>query len=272
MQTKLAPSVDRSHIRHDPASRKLDHRRFRHKARAGDFHLESLTVEDFLVTIYQPDNFRPYTFSIFSAHMANLRKQWLFFDMLSAESITGQVDNCLFSLHRPQTIGRTSKDDLRDNTWKRMASRQFHMAVLPLTTMLQSRFRIDGVPIDHMQTSQDTGPLSWILSGKADLVADIRFPREPGDDVDINSIIGNIVDNLDEALRSPNDRIPGRPELAGGRPLEAPKASLRHILGIEEDSAGSERDTANRVVSMDLDIRFKDVRAVVPVRLCSLPR
>lgn len=196
--------------------------------------------------------------------MANLRKQWLFFDMLSAESITGQVDNCLFSLHRPQTIGRTSQDDLRDNTWKRMVGRHLHAETVSADAM-QSRFRIDGVPIDHLQASQDTGPLSWILSGKADLVADIRFPREPGDDVDINRIIGNIVDNLDEALRSPNDRIPGRPELAGGRPLEAPKASLRSMLGIETDVADNEKDAANRFVSIDLDIRFKDVRAAVPV-------
>lgn len=104
------------------------------------------------------------------------------------------------------------------------------------------------------------------MSGKADLVADIRFPREPGDDVDINRIIGDIVDNLDEALRSPNDRIPGRPQLAGGRPLEAPKTTLRSILGIDADETDAEKEAANRVVSMDLDIRFKDVRAAVPVR------
>ena len=112
--------IDRSHIQHRPADANADHKRFRHKPQPGDFHLESLDVEDFLVTIYQPDNFRPYTFSVFSATLKSLRKQWFFFDMLSAESITGQVDNCLFSLHRPQTIGRTSQDDMKDNTWKRM--------------------------------------------------------------------------------------------------------------------------------------------------------
>lgn len=126
------------------------------------------------------------------------------------------------------------------------------------------------MPIDHLQSSQDSGPLSWINSGRADLVADIRFPREPDDDVDINTILGDIVDNLDEALRSSSPsnrepqsaRIPGRPELAKGKPLEAPKTTLRSMLGIDEDN--SHRDDT-RLVSFDLDIRFKDVKATVPV-------
>lgn len=194
--------------------------------------------------------------------------------MLSADSIVGQVDNCLFSLHKPQSIGRTSEDDLRDGSWKRMVGRPSeiikHVLERNSCCSIQSRFRVDGVAIDHMQSSSDNGPLSWITSGKADLVADIRFPREPGDDIGINTIIGDIVDNLDTALRSPpstrpDDRIPGRPRLAGGKALEAPTASLRHILGI--DDATSQGNEPQRAISIDLDIRFKDLKAVVPVRI-----
>lgn len=116
---------DRSHMQHKAPTGDEDHRRFRHQAHPGDFHLENFAVEDFLVTVYQPDNFRPYIFSIFSAHIPNLRKQWLLFDLLSAESITGQIDNCLFSLHRPQSIGRTSEEDYRDTAWKRMVSERY---------------------------------------------------------------------------------------------------------------------------------------------------
>lgn len=50
--------VDRSHIRYDPDTPR-DRFAYRHVAHPGDFWLESLQIEDFLVTIYQPDNFRP---------------------------------------------------------------------------------------------------------------------------------------------------------------------------------------------------------------------
>lgn len=114
--------VDRSHIVHTQhdSSQPVDRHAYRHQAKPGDFWLEGLRVSDFLVTIYQPDGFRPYTFSIFNADIKRLRKQWLFYDLMSAESITGQVDNCLFSLHKPQSIGRTSQSDLEDAGWARM--------------------------------------------------------------------------------------------------------------------------------------------------------
>lgn len=79
---------------------------FRHEARPGDFQLESMNVEDALVTVYQPGGQRPYNVSIFNASIGPLRKAWLFYDLMSAEAITGQFDNCLFSLHMPQKIGK----------------------------------------------------------------------------------------------------------------------------------------------------------------------
>jgi distribution and morphology protein 31 len=96
---------------------------FRHKAQPGDFDLESLQLEDVLLTVYQPGQFRPYTASIFRADIHRLRKQWLFYDFISAENIVGQFDNCLFSLHRPQSIGRTMEEDNKDGPWARMVKR-----------------------------------------------------------------------------------------------------------------------------------------------------
>lgn len=97
----------------DPAS-------YRHKFQQGDFELESLQLEDLLITVHQPDGFRPYTASIFKADIRQFRKRWLFYDFLSAENIVGQFDNCLFSLHKPQSIGRTTEMDLKDGDWARM--------------------------------------------------------------------------------------------------------------------------------------------------------
>jgi hypothetical protein len=51
-----------------------------------------------------------------------LRKQWLFYDFMKAEGIVGQFDNCLFSLHRPQSIGRTNEQDAKDGGWSTMVS------------------------------------------------------------------------------------------------------------------------------------------------------
>ena len=108
----------------------LDPASFRHVAQQGDFELESLTLEDVLFTVYQPGNFRPYTCSIFSADIGTLRKQWLFYDFMKAKGVVGQFDNCLFSLHRPQSIGRTNEQDAKDGGWSTMASELYLLLAL----------------------------------------------------------------------------------------------------------------------------------------------
>ncbi|KAH9994030.1 mitochondrial distribution and morphology proteins-domain-containing protein [Russula vinacea] len=210
----------------------LDPASFRHVAQQGDFELESLALEDVLITVYQPANFRPYTFSIFRADVGMLRKQWLFYDFMKAEGVVGQFDNCLFSLHRPQSIGRTNEQDAKDGGWSTM-----------------SRFRIDGVNIDHLQAmTTEEGPISWITSGKVDAVLDIKFPR----DADADSL-NELIDALaTTAVAVVTERIPGQRELAKP-PLSVPQ---KHH---EDEGRGQDK------VVIDIDLRFRDLKAAVPI-------
>ncbi|KAF9264091.1 hypothetical protein L218DRAFT_249584 [Marasmius fiardii PR-910] len=237
--------VDRRSIQYDP-DHPLDPRSFRHPYQIGDFELESLQLEDVLVTLHQPGGFRPFTASIFRADIHTFRKRWLFYDFLCAENIVGQFDNCLFSLHKPQSIGRTTEMDLQDGEWARM-----------------SRIRIDGVNIDHLQASTTMeGPVCWITSGKLDAVFDIKFPQDPEHDLPFNAILEEIADAISTTVLSntsdsnPIDpilqRIPGQRELAKP-PLSAPPS--------EADSS----DDAEPKVVVDIDLRFRDVKAAVPI-------
>ncbi|KAJ7247854.1 hypothetical protein B0H12DRAFT_1072787 [Mycena haematopus] len=136
----------------------LDPASFRHIACPCDFELESLQLEDVLVTVYQPGGFRPCTALIWiSRHSASSRSSTAF---------------CVrrTSLHKSQSIGRTTEMDLKDGDWGRMICASFSYV------RERSGIRIDGVPIEPIQrgTTGD-GPISWITSGKVD---DIKFPRD----------------------------------------------------------------------------------------------
>jgi distribution and morphology protein 31 len=148
-----------------------DPRAARREPRHGDFHLTSLELQDLLVTVYQPGDFRPFNYSIFNASVPRLRKQWLFYDLLSADSITGQVDGCLFSLHKPQRMGRTTQSGQEDKNgrWQTLVSADSTCFGTAADDISQSRVRIDGVSFDHIQNQSDLhGPISWITSGKFD--------------------------------------------------------------------------------------------------------
>lgn len=151
-----------------------------------------------------------------------------------------------------------------------------------------------------MQTSHDTGVLSWITSGRCDLVADIRFPAQDSE-VDLSAIVDHLVDEIGgrlgaaEAAAGNQGRgvIPGRRSLSR-EALEAPrsegqelskKEERRRALQFakeaemaEEDSvaggAGGEgranagqvdEDEEDKIVAIDLDVRFRDLKAHVPV-------
>ncbi|KAG5722873.1 hypothetical protein E4T56_gene11213 [Termitomyces sp. T112] len=229
--------LDRQGVTWDPEN-PLDPAHFRHQSQPGDFELETLQLEDVLITVYQPGGFRPYTASIFRADLRQFRKRWLFYDFLCAENIVGQFDNCLFSLHKPQSIGRTTEMDLKDGEWARM-----------------SRCRIDGVNIDHLQGSAtEGGPISWITSGKVDAVMDIKFPRDPHDDLPLNAILGEIADAISTSISNPElECIPGQRELA--------KPALSAPQGTERDD---DRQDKLKVV-VDIDLRFRDLKAAVPL-------
>ncbi|KAJ3757798.1 mitochondrial distribution and morphology protein 31 [Lentinula raphanica] len=236
--------LDRRSVSYDP-EHPLDPASFRHKSHPGDFELDSLQLEDVLITVYQPGGFRPYTASIFHADIRTFRKKWMFYDFLSAENIVGQFDNCLFSLHKPQSIGRTMGSELQDGDWARM-----------------SRIRIDGVNIDHLQASTSMeGPVSWITSGKLDAVLDIKFPKDPDDALVLNVILEEIADAISTTLSTSaaldplRQRIPGQRELAKP-PLSAPET--------DDASASSEQSKGPKVV-LELDLRFRDVKAAVPI-------
>ena len=156
-----------------------------------------------------------------------------------------------------------------------------------------------------MQTAHDAGILSWVTSGRCDLVADIRFPREGSTEVDLSSIVADIVDKFDKEIgahlhvgpHSPDTRIPGRGTLSrdalevppkgwdsqvesekgwGERVeerIEETRGRWRRARGeasVKEVVVEEELEEAERTVSIDLDIRFKDLKAHVPVSVLSL--
>ena len=114
---------------------------------------------------------------------------------------------------------------------------------------------MDGLNVDHLQsmTTQD-GPFSWITSGKVDAVLDIKFPRDPSDELALSTILDELADVLTSVASPSIDRIPGQRELAKP-PLSAPSDQVDEVEGAE--------DTPRVIV--DIDLRFRDLKAAVPL-------
>ena len=115
----------------------------KYKRRPGDFEIDKFKISDLLVIVYQPNRFRPFPVSIFHCQLPKLRKQWLLYDLINGDSISGTFDDSLFVLQRQLT---------------------------------SSHFRIDKLNIDHLNAGT-VGPFGWITHGVVDIETNIKFSK-----------------------------------------------------------------------------------------------
>ena len=237
--------VDRTSV--DWGSEYVDPRTFRHEHNPGDFEIDSFKLEDLLITLHQPKGFRPFTISIFSCELPQLRKQWLFYDFLSANNMSGAFDDSLFTIHPHQTHSLSeaqARDDSEASSertpWKKY-----------------SRLRIDGLKIDHLNRGVD-GPFGWIHEGNVDIVADVTFPVETDDS--IAKVMSDFYDRMEAAVTSNgylhilenhvNPSAPSEPN---------PKKDLT------PNAERTKADNSKRYLVMDLRVHLNDVKASVPL-------
>ncbi|KAG0180561.1 Mitochondrial distribution and morphology protein 31, mitochondrial precursor [Apophysomyces sp. BC1034] len=273
--------VDRRHVRWDP-NVPWDPVAARHKYTPGDFELEKLTVEDLLVTVYQPNGFRPYPVSIFQAQLDRFRKQWFFYDILCATSIVGAFDKCLFSVHTPQLeksvleqsghidstrSGFRSHDIYHYSPFNKpdpngvvVGGENERFGVMTDDDMKKkgykrkSRLRIDGVNIDHINRGLE-GPPGWITSGKLDISADIYIPREASE-ADSTELLRQLVYELTDRIELP------QPVMLGAGNGE----ELLIVGGGTKNAQPIPKRDVNKKFVMDVDFRFKDTKASVPLK------
>jgi len=249
--------VDRTHVFY--SGEYIDPRTYKHIHEPGDFEIESFKLEDLLVSVYQPRNFRPYSVSIFQADLPQLRKQWLFYDWLSANHVSGSFDDSLFTIH-PRQIHNLTGAQLSETV-----SEQEHRH-----WKKHSRIRLDGLKIDHLNRGVD-GPFSWIHEGNVDIVADIAFPAE--DDDTIVQLMSDFYERMEQSLTSSRYLK----TLAGAGSATSPSSSSSDTNTSQDldplpipsqdpnPTSQAKHTKDNHFLILDLSVHLNAVHAFVPL-------
>lgn len=136
--------IDRTHLKPVITQPNQPRTPMRYVRKPGDFEIGKVKVTDLLVTLYQPNGFRPFQISIVNCILPQLRKQWLLHDILCGDTINGTFDDSMFILQKKQQLQL-------------------------------SHFRIDHLNIDHLN-SGTVGPFGWISRGFIDIQTNIHYP------------------------------------------------------------------------------------------------
>jgi distribution and morphology protein 31 len=163
--------------------------------------------------------------------------------------MSGSFDNSLFTIHPVQAHGHTgvALDDgasLGDpSQWKK-----------------QSRLRLDGLKIDHLNRGV-AGPLSWIQEGNVDIVADITIPRD--DDLGIVKVVTDFYDRIEATVTNVHkDRGIDYNVIDNNDHQPSTDAYRTHD---PVPIANSDNPADSRFIIFDLRVHLNDVRASVPL-------
>lgn len=181
--------VDRAHVHWEPDDNPIN---YKNVHRQGDFEIDNFKMNDVLFTLVQPNGFRPFNVSIYNCDLPVLRKNWLFYDFLNANNISGSYDDSLFTIHKRQRINDFKDDVDKESPWKRV-----------------TRCRVDALNVDHLNTGLE-GPFGWITSGEVDMIGDIMVPED--ESVNVAEIFSAITDSLAKEARRAKILNPERRE------------------------------------------------------------
>jgi mitochondrial distribution and morphology protein 31 len=241
--------IDRTNVR--PLEEYVDPKSYRHEHNTGDFEIDDFKMSDVLLTVHQPRDFRPFNVSVFSCELPRLRKQWLFYDFMSATNMSGSFDDSLFTVHPRQVHGMTGvaltpdgREDGEANHWKK-----------------HSRLRIDGLNIDHLNRGVE-GPFSWIYEGNVDIVADVMIPN------DEDGVWKQSWRKSTEAITDLYDRVEASVVTTINHQQQEAQLDGREASTATQNPATlpvPSPDEDNRPLILDMKVHLNDVRARVPL-------
>lgn len=247
--------IDRTSIK--PTDHSIDPKSYRHEHTTGDFEIDAFKMSDVLLSVYQPKNFRPFTVSVYSCELPRLRKQWLFYDFMSANMMSGSFDDSLFTVHPRQVHGATGAPLTADGVgedahWKK-----------------HTRVRIDGLNIDHLNRGVE-GPFGWIHEGNVDIVADVMIPSDE-DGIWRQSFrksaeaMSDFYDRIETTVVQAQAQAYGKPanSSSSGAISNDPETLARPELAVAVSDGEAEAN--KKFVLMDIRVHLNDVRASIPL-------
>lgn len=114
-----------------------------------DYNLANVKIHDSTIELYENDDQVPFRITIFNCDLPRLRGNRLLIDFFNANNVTGTVNNSMFTIHKHQLFANS------ENT---------------------VRFKLDGIDMGSLSKANPQLKFNWLVSGKAEVVADIRLP------------------------------------------------------------------------------------------------
>lgn len=212
-----------------------------------DYELTSVKIHDSSFELYENNDQVPFRITVFNCELPRLRGNRLLLDFFNASNVTGTVNNSMFTIHKHQTMANSGN------------------AV---------RFKLDGIDMGSLSKASPHLKFNWLVSGKAEVVADIRFPDFDALETEKKAVAAPsaqffewIIDEVKE-LTQPNEAShslqrssPSSPRNDGGL-FKGAISAIYETFSHPQEPKLSHPDSDYVIVNVT--VKFRNLKAAIP--------
>jgi distribution and morphology protein 32 len=207
-----------------------------------NYKFEHVKINDSYCEIYDEAESSPTKITIFSGDFSPVCGDRLVLDFFNANNVSGAINDSMFTIHKRQDQNVHNAEDSN-----------------------VVRFKIDGINMGLVSSRNASSKFNWIIGGKAQVLADIKFPSEnqilASDYSRITKIFGDMVDDLGkvttkEPPTNQETRMDDKDLLKGAL------AAIYHTFTKPETS-----EPTSPYVMVSFKVKFTDLKASLPQTL-----
>lgn len=201
-----------------------------------NYHFDHVKVHDSYCEIYDELSKTPLKITIFSGDFPSVTGNRLILDFFNANNVSGAINDSMFTIHKRQDVD-VSNDKV-------------------------IRFKIDGILMGNVSSRNPSSKFNWLIGGKAQVLADIKFPTEDqileSDYTRISRVLNEIVTDI--------SKITSKDQLAGSENASDDKQLLKGaLIAIYHTfSKPEELEPTSPYILVDFKVKFSDLKASLP--------
>lgn len=209
-----------------------------------DYNLANVKIHDSIIELYENDDQVPFRITIFNCDLPRLRGNRLLIDFFNADNVTGTVNNSMFTIHKHQLFANN------ENT---------------------VRFKLDGIDMGSLSKANPQLKFNWLISGKAEVVADIRLPDLEALEIEKPSTETTYTGFLQWVMNEIKDLT--QPQTKGSDQPLCDEGLLKGAITAIYETFNKPREPENAslqesdYVIVNVTVKFKNLKATLPLYL-----
>lgn len=216
------------------------------------YELANFKLRDSQIDIYEEGNDIPLRISIFNCDLPRLRGSQVLFDFLNCTSISGAINESLFTLYKRQNFNNSKGDGK------------------------VVRFTLNGINLGNITASSSKLRLNWIVNGKSEITTDIALP-EFGDtdsnfavNTEYNRISQIFSQLLHEMISAPcEDKKSDKVSRYNNNLLKGALTAIYQTFTNDNQQVRdyNSNEKSSQYMIINVAIKFRDLKASLPSEL-----